>query len=108
MLAGLGGLFGGGGMSAFGSILSMASQFMGQDSPDVPTPPVIQPTAQTPIPDLPANPATVLTGEQQTAIEADDRRRRGQAQTKTDQYTTKLAGDVQENPLVSSVTLLGR
>ncbi len=107
MLAGLGGLFGGGGLSAIGSIFSAFSSLMGQQSPDVPMPPPVDTGTPTPTPEIPANPATVLSPSEQTAIGEDASRRRAQAQAKTDPYTTKLAGDIQEDPRKKNTTLLG-
>lgn len=111
LLGGLGAAGGAGGFGLFGSILSaFGSLIGGGNTPDVPMPaPIVMAPAQA-VPEIkdPTPAATLLTQEDRTQIELNDKRRKLIAsQTKSDRTNNITQGGATDAILDKSVVLGG-
>jgi hypothetical protein len=96
-----------GGLSGLGSILSVASSFIGGGNDrEVSMPNQVTMAPATDAPTVPDEPARVMSAEESVKSQEDDKRRRLLAQQKTNSKSNTLAGNIQEQPKTGS-TLLG-
>jgi hypothetical protein len=108
LLGGLGGAGGlGSALSTIGSLFGAVSSFMGNSAPEVQMPPQVNLAPSTPTPDLPANPATVLSAEDQQQVSDVEKRRLAAGRQKTNAQSNTLVGDNAGNSQVNRITLLG-
>jgi hypothetical protein len=108
LLGGLGGAGGlGSALSTIGSLFGAVSSFMGGSEKEVSMPQAVNVGPSTPTPDLPANPATILSSDENQAISDIEKRRLAAGRKKTNAQSTTLAGDNTGNGAVERVTLLG-
>lgn len=103
--AGAGGL--GSALSTIGSLFGAVSSFMGGSQQEVQMPPVVNLGPSTPTPELPANPATVMSADENAAVSDIEKRRLAAGRAKTNAQSTTLAGDNAGNSQVNRITLLG-
>lgn len=112
-LGGLGGAAGAaGGMGGFGmigSLISAVGSFMGQSTPDVPTPPAVSIAPGTAAPELkPADtPASLLTQDQKDQMQLDEKRRRLLANNKSSANTNNLTKGNVDTALTDKPLILG-
>lgn len=106
MGAGAGGL--GSALSTIGSLFGAVSSFMGGSQQEVQMPPVVNLAPSTPTPELPANPATVMSADEQQAVSDLEKRRLAAGRNKVNAQSNTLAGDATgQEATTKRISLLG-
>jgi len=101
---------GGGGFGMIGSLLSAVGSFMGQSTPDVPTPPAVSIAPGTAAPEIkPAETAaSLLSQDQKDQMALDEKRRRLIAGQKNSAQANNVTNGQVSNPLLDKPTILGQ